>query len=156
MSKVLSFSTVYPQYYPLKGQKTHFVEKYWASIGESYFDQLHQYNLDLSTGLFLPKNHTIRAGHRWKEGDMYSPRIWSGRPYFSKQIQIAPDGEIVKIWNFKIKDGCLYIDKHCSHENNLLLAQNDGLQYEDMLSWFKYPAPFDGQILCWNDKDIHY
>ena len=34
------------------------------------------------------------------------------------------------------------------------VAKNDGLTVEDFKSWFKYPSPFVGQILCW--KNVNY
>lgn len=63
---------------------------------------------------FDPKGHTVRAGHRFKPGDIVSLRVWgndvnpkSGRsgPYHSKQIIIAPDIQVKKTWDFEI-DAC--------------------------------------------------
>lgn len=45
------------------------------------------------------KEHTIRKGKRWKVGDKFSPRIWSGKPYKSKQIILAPDTEIKQVFD---------------------------------------------------------
>lgn len=36
------------------------------------------------------KHHTIRAGNRFKTGDYFSPRVWSGSPYNSKQLNMRP------------------------------------------------------------------
>lgn len=119
------------------------------------------------------KKHTIRSGKRWKTGDMASIRVWgddinpkSGRkgPYHSKQITIASDVEVV-VFDFEIKKGSIYIQGKCVYDfceekdinivNLKKLAENDGLTDSDLLSWFKYPNDFSGQIICWN-KSIKY
>lgn len=129
---------------------------------------------ELVIGGHDPKYHTIRAGHRWKTGDWVSPKVWgndvnpkSGRkgPYHSKQIQFAPDIQIKKVWDFEIKkaskelpldyDTDIIIDhRFFNIETAPLeeLAMNDGLTKEELLAWFKYPKPFDGQIICWNEN----
>ena len=109
MSKVITFSRNFPSYHPKKGAPTYFVEKVLKSIDEKH--QLNVWNRsDLS---FInqwalteckPKHHTIRAGNRWKVGDKFSPRVWSDKPYKSKQITIAPDIEIKQIYLFAILD----------------------------------------------------
>ena len=115
------------------------------------------------------KSHTIRAGNRWKVGDWFSPRVWSGKPYQSKQIIIAPDIEVKSVQEIKIevdKDYvCVLIDNWPFFEENKnmvtqieafeTLAKNDGLTLADMKAWFKYPQSFTGQIICWNEN-INY
>ena len=179
MSKVITFSRVFPAYHPKKGQPTFFVEKIWQSFGINPlfpspslsihnthlpYDIVHLVGDDL---VYLheydPKHHTIRAGNRWKVGDKFSPRVWSGKPYNSKQIIIAPDIEIKKIWDFEIKKcedgfwiefGSHYIHEQFDVRDTVLpmLAKNDGLTYTDLLHWFKFPKPFKGQIICWNEN----
>lgn len=101
---------------------------------------------------YKAKHHTIRAGNRWKVGDKFSPRVWSKKPYNSKHIIIAPDIEVKKIWDFEIKDseviinGCLYNGKAKE------LIKNDGLKEMEFWQWFKFPKPFKGQIICWNEN----
>lgn len=160
MAKVITFSRTFPSYHPKAGEPTYFVEKLWASLGDSYFDQLadeeRQFNPRLSLDSFDPKHHTIRAGHRWKVGDWFSPRVWSGKPYNTKQIIIAPDIQIKKIWDFSIHAGRYFIDDKPATNWNANyhsdLALNDGLTVEDMQAWFKFPKPFEGQIICWNES----
>ena len=111
---------------------------------------------------FNPKHHTIREGHNIKVGDTISFRVWSGKPYASKQIIIAPDVQIVKTWQFdfifhvgwyqQILNG---IERE-SVELTKQIATNDGLTLHDFLDWFN-PTPnkksiFSGQIICWNPK----
>lgn len=173
---VLTFSTKYPAYHPRRGMATNFVQKIWASIGypeHAETGELTDIRCDfLAEGRYKgqEKHHTIRAGNRFKAGDMFSPRIWgndvnpkSGRrgTYQSKQIVIAPDTLIHKTWDFRIK----VTDKHVhayidGKEISLMtlesLVKNDGLELYDFRDWFiknpdfKNMAPF--QIICWNEK----
>lgn len=116
------------------------------------------------------KWHTIRQGKHFKEGDYFSPRVWTGTPYRSKQIIIAPDIKVEKTFDFRIEIDqdylCVFIDDYPFYEENSrmvtqtealeTLAKNDGLSVEDFKKWFKWgKAPFDGQIKCWN-KEIEY
>lgn len=157
MSKVLTFSRVFPSYHPRKGEPTYFVEKVVKSL---HWDRPYppvDIRADFDSDVYInarAKHHTIRAGHRWKAGDMFSPRVWSGKPYASKQIQFAPDIEVKKVWSF-------YKDEYkwCMLEQFNLesIAFNDGLSVVDFLDWFTL-APgktFDGQIICWNEN-INY
>lgn len=180
MSRVLTFSRVYPSYHPKAGQPTRFIEKIYASLADNVpgfkipndanalWDWHEYYNC------VEPKHHTIRAGHRWKVGDWFSPRVWgndinpkTGRsgPYHSKQIIIAPDIPVKKIWDFDIDGTDFYLNGR--HEFALTgdgfdfmdLAENDGLHHIDLQDWFtmspdfkKKGSHFDGQIICWNES----
>lgn len=173
MSKVVTFSRVFPAYHPKAGQPTYFVEQIYNSIyklktgdwsdaidldgtGRSYVVELDH----LQKGV---KNHTIRVGDRFKVGDKFSPRIWSGKPYTTKQIIIAPDIEIKKIWKFEIRESDLFIDGVLIFDRVTIdyhtqlgtLAKNDGLSTDDLLDWFQYPKPFKGQIICWNENIVY-
>lgn len=173
MSRVITFSQTFPAYHPKAGQPTYFVEQIWNGLISM---ELMGYDtrLDLPTSFLnslskedhLYKFHTIRLGNRWKVGDKFSPRIWSGKPYRSKQITIAPDIEVKKVWDFKIEKyhdgywidfGAYKLPPFIDFENTglSLLAMNDGLSVEDLLLWFKYPKPLEGQIICWNEN-IYY
>ncbi|WP_315823031.1 hypothetical protein [Paraflavitalea speifideaquila] len=97
----------------------------------------------------LPKAHTIRAGNRWKAGDLASLRVWTGRPYNSKQIEFA-QVEVKKTWDISIADDFLHLGNGISGFNEdhpliQLIAKNDGLSPTDFISWFqpqKYPLIF--------------
>lgn len=162
MSKVITFSRYFPAYHPNKGQPTYFVEK--------IFNGLVRLKMPIqSTGLNYDcelsndeKYHTIRSGNRWKVGEKFSPRVWSGKPYNSPMVTIAPDIEIKKIWTFEIrhyKKQCLVLIDDITIENHptflQTIARNDGLSFVDFLQWFQYPKEFKGQIICWNEK-INY
>jgi hypothetical protein len=181
MSKVITFSKAFPSYHQRKGEPTYFVEKIWESLilGEeisiskccelSRQTGIGEYTMNtISKIKFDPKHHTIRAGHRFKEGDWFSPRVWSGKPYRSKQIIIAPDIQVKKVLEFEIKhfgilDQCLVtIDNVVPRNSKLtLLANNDGLSFQDFNDWFVLSPSFvklqqfNGQIICWNE-DIEY
>lgn len=159
MSRVITFSRVFPSYHPRKGEPTYFVEKVVKSL---HWDRPYppvDNRSDFDSDIYInckPKHHTIRAGHRWKVGDKFSPRVWSGKPYASKQIQFAPDVEIKQIWDVEFDgDGCLWIfsDKERGPRILHTVAKNDGLSLEDLMSWFN--KPFTGQVICWNEK-INY
>lgn len=118
------------------------------------------------------KYHTIRAGKRWKTGDKASIRVWgddinpkSGRKgaYHSKQITIAPDVEVT-VFDFEIKNDeadepSIYIDGkfYCQigADDSKLIANNDGLNLEDLKAWFRFPKEFSGQLITWN-KNLKY
>lgn len=164
MAKVITFSRTFPSYHPRKGEPTYFIEKIYASLADTlsgfkipndankYWDWYEYYNCR------SPKHHTIRAGHRFKAGDWFSPRVWSGKPYRSKQIVFAPDIQVKKVWSVGIRirgDFKEFYSEDCDLTNTSIghLAVNDGLSTEDLFSWFT--RPFEGQIICWNEN-INY
>lgn len=180
MSKVITFARSFPAYHPKAGQQTDFVRKLWKGFVESELISISKASeLSRETGLgdlnFVdvarkymynsdhPKFHTIRAGSRWKAGEYFSPRVWSGKPYNSPQIIIAPDIKIEKVWD-------VLIDGHKRRMNVSIsgkkdngyrtliplsdVAKNDGLTNEDFEDWFN-KTPFIGQVICWN-KNIEY
>lgn len=175
MSKVISFSPKFPAYHPRKGEATFFVEKIWKSLGydiesDALVNLIRELNPgqehliqplfeSLNYGKFEPKHHTMRAGHRFKVGDKFSPRIWgSGGRYVkgSKQIAIAPDIEVVKTWDFDIDmlGGEYRLNGfEIPIEKLRLIAINDGFTtLDDFELWFnvKRGEGFLGQIICWS------
>ena len=185
MSKVLTFSRHFPAYHPKAGQPTYFVEMILDQIKIDYSKAEYRAQLkdlnpgkqahiitDFQLGLSINicnelKHHTIRAGHRFKAGDWFSPRVWSGQPYRSKQIIIAPPIKVKKVWDIEIMihDGSMQILVPVRHNHWLMLplgevATNDGLSIDDFQSWMNvHPKRikegeviFTGQIICWNDK----
>jgi hypothetical protein len=163
MSRVLTFSRTFPSYHPRKGEPTYFVEKLNKSLpiwkyGIIFTDLIHNDIPFFDIEYYKTcekKYHTIRAGHRWKVGDNFSPRVWSGKPYQSKQIIIAPDLEVKKVWDFEIKENSIMVNSFLYSGAENRIAKNDGLDRDDFLNWFKYPKSFDGQIICW-DSSINY
>ena len=166
MSKVITFSRVFPSYHPKAGQPTYFVEKIWNtfrskwdfSLPDEFVPFVREYVKLKLVGepLFFSgvKHHTIRAGHRFKVGDKFSPRVWSGKPYRSPQITIGPDIEIKMIQDIEVDgDGCIWIISDTDNEDSSVLetlALNDGLTLPDLQAWFN--KPMTGQIICWNEN----
>src|SRR5690606_32324000 len=116
MSRVITFSRTFPAYHPRKGEPTYFVEQIQnclCSMNLPLYDKTVDPPLSFLNSLTNEnvghKHHTIRAGHRWKAGDWFSPRVWSGKPYNSKQIQFAPDIQIKKVWDLTINHDGLFV-----------------------------------------------
>ncbi|MDF2189304.1 hypothetical protein [Paraflavitalea sp. CAU 1676] len=177
--KVLTFSRQYPTGHPKAGQPTEFVEKVLLNLYAQrlyqrskiceimrqlvpdshpmyYEDTFREYKSELSKG------HTIRTGTRFKVGDQVSLRVWSGRPYASKQIEFA-QVDVKKVWEFVILEGHLFVAGwnigpfHTDNKVIAPVASNDGLLIEDFIAWFAiHPKAkemeFHGQIICWNDQ----
>lgn len=182
--KVITFSRHFPSYHPKAGQPTYFVEKIWAHLvlseqfdvetceaylcahwceGMFSMDKVSEFH-DTNT----PKIHTIRSGHRWKEGEQFSPRVWSGRPYFSKQIVFAPPLTIKKTedigtinyatdakekdlrfwrWSGQFSPSGAALKRTLFQKDTEAIAANDGLAYEDFVVWFSKSSKFEGQII---------
>lgn len=170
MSRVITFSRVFPSYHPRKGEPTNFVRSIWEGL--DMLNMLHPLDdAELEEDIksfyekmnYTPKWHTFRAGNRWKEGDWFSPRVWSGKPYRSHQIIIAPDIEVKKVFKVYIEKpigniGDMYINDKMWQSPYDELSTNDGLSNEDFIEWIIKPTvkkEFDGQIICWNE-DITY
>lgn len=167
MSRVIIFSRVFPAYHPKVGQPTYFVEQIYNSIyrdkSGDWSDALgttSNYVVDVDTTILGRKHHTIRNGNRWKVGDKFSPRVWSGKPYNSKQIILCPDVEIVATYNFDIDEygviSSSIIGGRGYYDIIGEVAKNDGLELCDFEAWFKLNKPkplkpFEGQIICWQD-----
>lgn len=165
MAKVITFSRVFPAKHPRKGQPTNFVRSIWEGLDmlnwnfDSWDERLEaEAKSYYEKKTYTPKWHTIRAGNRWKEGDWFSPRVWSDRPYGSEQIQIAPDIQLKKIWTFEHYGFTTLINGEPINSITLSeVAMNDGLSDEDFLHWFEaHPKlmkqGFKGQILCWSEN----
>lgn len=160
MSKVIIFSRSFPSNHIHGGHPTYFVEQFMNSIYPLNYEKraLAQQLLTspmvfLDMSILTLKHHTIRAGHKWKSGQTFSPRFWSGKPYASKQFTICEDVVIQKVYNFSIdKSGEeWYIEgTPLTKYEKRILAANDGLTFEALVSWL--PKPFSGQIICWTEN----
>ena len=173
MSKVRTFSRVFPIYHPKAGQPTYFVEKVWQALynlGLSYggkFLEQELENFSNPSHFITPKWHTIRAGNRWKAGDWFSPRVWSGKPYASKQIEFAPPIQIKQTIDVEIGIDAphytyILVPQETKDTYIMLpatdVARNDGLSFDDFQNWFKPYCKttedmFKGQIIIWGDVE---
>lgn len=144
---VITLSQVFPATHPRKGDKTEFKEKVLVAVSDSIQSSIR------------PKIHTIRANYEfWRKrfDDLYagtaclSIRQWTGKPYCSKQVEIArltrKDGIGIQRLDFqsflRVEQGDLvYVpainNKPIDYPKDCIsLAHNDGLDYTDWLEWF--------------------
>lgn len=169
MSRVITFSRKFPSYHRRAGEPTYFVQQIWNAFRGDAFElpkefvpyvRDHEINIKpIGEALHFHfdgmKYHTIRAGNHWRVGDNFSPRVWSGVPYRSKQISIAPDIQVKKVWPIGVRMRGPYKefysgDVDLTGSSIVRIAMNDGLSADDLYGWFN--PPFDGQIICWNEK----
>ena len=171
-------SRVFPAYHPRRGEETYFVEKLIESLilngNYEITDEQIQSCVGATIDLVWAKHHTIRAGNHVKAGDKIRFSVWSAKPYCSKQIVIAPDIEVMNVWDFEVKvasksGGCIYLNNRLfavidtkdmfsdnyHWEGLKMMGENDGLTSIDFLNWFQFPKPFQGQLITWN-PDINY
>lgn len=168
MARPITFSRYFPKTHPKSGEPTYFVEKLWTEWGYDLCTRdLPGQEIRLNNEIyrflrndFKPKLHTIRAGKHWKTGDIFSPRIWSDRPYASPQIIIGPDMPFKRVADIEINEnGVIVIDGKtysCEPQEWHPLAMNDGLSNQDLADWFRRSLPFSGQILIWTNKELPY
>jgi len=160
MAKVITFSRTFPAYHPKAGQPTYFVEKFYNSLFSRNNLMDYPKGLEINESILEMKNHTIRAGERWKKGEYFSPRVWSGKPYNTPQIILSKDTLITDVYNFEIsKHAVIYLNRKpiyefCGEYTGVIktVAKNDGLEPNELLDWFKYPKEFKGQVICWNQN----
>ena len=124
------------------GEETHFKEKFLLGQGLTDYDTPS-----------LAKIHTIRANYPlWEkrikeiqEGHaVLSVRQWSGKPYRSKQVEIArltaDNGIGIQKLSFdKDKDGVpsfKFLNINGKYIDRETLANNDGLSLNDWVDWF--------------------
>ena len=142
---VITLSRCFPAKHSKAGEPTQFRDAFYAGL---------VFNRGSECLYVRPKLHTIRANYPlWKkrikevqEGKAFlSIRQWTGRPYWSKQIEIArltaKDGVGIQKLSFdKDKDGVssfkfFDIDGRCFDRKTL--ANNDGLSLADWCDWFR-------------------
>ena len=140
---VITLSRCFLANHKRAGEETHFKEKFTLGQGLTDYD-----------APSMAKIHTIRAnyplwGKRIREvqdgNAVLSVRQWTGKPYRSKQVEIArltaKDGVGIQKLSFdKDKDGVssfkfFDIDGRCFDRKTL--ANNDGLSLEDWEEWFR-------------------
>lgn len=142
---VITLSRYFPVKHSKAGEPTQFRDAFYAG---------QVFNRGSECIYLRPKLHTIRANYPlWEkrikdiqEGKAFlSVRQWSGRPYFSKQIEIArltaANGVgIQKLSFYKDKDGVpslKFFDINGKYIDREILANNDGLSLEYWQEWFR-------------------
>ena len=110
---------------------------------------------------FLSKGHTIRPGSRWKKGEQFSPRVWAGAPYRSKQVAFLPALTVVDVFDIKISytaqdsivvwmdNKLIFMQPRSRYTLKYFdIARKDGLEVDNWMAWF--PNEFTGQLICWD------
>lgn len=141
---VITLSQVFPVTHARAGEETGFKDKFLTALNETVGD--------------WPKVHTIRANYElWKKrfeqierGEAcLSIRQWTGKPYRSKQVELArltrDNGigiqklEIVKEKWFQEPIWIGYVEGVSQEGFRFFptLAKNDGLSFDDWKEWFK-------------------
>lgn len=144
---VVLLSKTYLKKHPKAGQPTYFDIKL-KNMLFNYPSWVIQNNNGPDILIEERKTHTIRGNYPlWEkrineviEGKaVLSVRQWTGKPYQSKQVEIAllsaKDG--VGIQKLEATPLGWFIDSYDSEVTNEILAINDGLSLEDFKAWFK-------------------
>lgn len=155
----LTLSQTFPATHPRKGEPTYFKEKTHNAL---LWEKGENVGYALTPSFAVPdgkqlKLHTLRGNYdRWNKifEQIYageaclSLRVWSGKPYRSKMIEIArltkDDGIGIQKLEFKKAWGIMfprYVTERPIVRNMIVptirLAENDGLSYDDWLAWFE-------------------
>ncbi|MBQ9602419.1 MAG: hypothetical protein IJR42_01240 [Paludibacteraceae bacterium] len=153
----LLLSQTFPATHPRHGEPTYFKEKmHNALLWEKGMNVGYALNPSYAVPQDQPqmKLHTIRANFKlwvYRFAKIYtgqaclSLRVWSGKPYASKQIEIArltkEDGIGLQALEFLefdpvFKPGIWIAGKTYEQSQKLILAKNDGLSFDDWNAWF--------------------
>ena len=136
---VLTLSKKFPKNCKRHGKPTYFGGAVLKGLNEP-----------INLNNWTKKIHTIRANYpfwverisRIQEGKArLSIRQWTGKPYRSKQVEIASltadDGVGIQKLSFSREMLSFEIDDKGFAIPESLLAENDGLSLEDWIDWFK-------------------
>lgn len=142
---------MFPATHPKAGQPTNFAHRVIAAINKFGDHQLKLHTIRGNYELWSKRFEQIDAGKA-----CLSIRVWSGKPYHSKQVEIARLTELDDIGLQRLQfipDGSLFnvmtsIDFRVyrmpeSLELTKTIAANDGLSFEDWKEWFFGDGKFD-------------
>ena len=147
---VITLSMVFPATHPRKGQPTNFraafnnaqmcakCRKSGMCCGECIVGYLKKHTLRKNYGYWHGIFEEINRGEA-----CLSVRVWSGKPYRSKQVEIMKltreDGIGLQKLCFPNRSTAWvdYPEKRLSVDFNYL-AENDGLSIEDWCDWFRH------------------
>lgn len=146
---VLTLSQHFPATHPRKGEPTGFADKIQEAL-----NYVKYFGIEGMQPTKRAKIHTIRANYplwakRFEQinrGEAcLSIRQWTGKPYASKQVEIAcltkADGIGIQKLEFVscygIIGATVVIDGIDKFMSKITLAYNDGLTHNDWLDWFK-------------------
>ena len=141
---VITLSQVFPVTHIRKGEPTGFKDKFLAAIGKEVCIWLKLHTIRANYELWKKRFEEIDAGRA-----CLCIRQWSGKPYRSKQVEIArltrEDGiglqklHIEKRWGINFEDYPFFIDDIERTERGFcsLLSHNDGLELGCWVNWFE-------------------
>lgn len=145
---VITLSKRFPSGHMRAGELTFFHEALANALYDTEATLVVDDEEDISTQIFDRKIHTIRANYPlWakriaevERGEAcLSIRQWTGKPYRSKQVEIAKLTKkngvgIQKVELTNDLAECITGGRHYSYVD---IARNDGLHPADWLDWFK-------------------
>lgn len=155
---VITLAKTFPAGHPKVGQPTYFREKVDAALNGHEHAAVKTDKNGWMSVEYSAKIHTIRTNvalwaRRMNEVEAgeacLSIREWSGRPYNSKQVEIArltkEDGVGMQVLENKLYDSVVgsYMNAktpcatYDSQPSAHYIAKNDGLSLDDWLAWFK-------------------
>jgi hypothetical protein len=107
------------------------------------------------------KLQTIRKKARCKPGDVLSLREWTGKPYRSKQREIARRQclQVKKVRLCFARDGKFIVEVDGKAVRSLdAFAKADGFtDFDDMVRWFLQThgmEEFNGELIRWNRANV--
>lgn len=123
---VLTVSQKFPTDHKKAGQSTGF------PLAIKHYDKIH--TIRGNYDLWAKRFEKINAGKA-----ILSVRIWEGKPYASKQLEIFKYDYTHKIGIEKLEDPTNFVFAPIEGKqiNWDLVAKNDGLSFEDFCEWFK-------------------
>lgn len=89
-----------------------------------------------------------------KAGDRISLRMWTGKPYRSKQ-RVLREAVISEVSACSIYESAVYVNGKPEHRHGFAVA--DGFSdYGELAAWFKstHGLPFDGVVIKWHNDQI--
>lgn len=138
---IITLSRYFPVKHSKAGEPTNFRDAFYEGL---------VFNRGSECTYLRPKLHTIRANYPlWEkrikdiqEGKAFlSVRQWSGKPYWSKQIEIA---RLTTANGVGIQKLCFLGDnfnggyiRNGAYPSDKILAKNDGLSLADWEEWFR-------------------
>lgn len=123
---VLTVSEFFPKTHNKSGQPTGF------PLAIKYYDKIH--TIRGNYDLWAKRFQKIDEGKA-----ILSVRVWEGKPYASKQLEIFKYDYTHNIGIEKLEDPTNFVFAPIEGKqiNWGLVAKNDGLSFEDFCEWFK-------------------
>lgn len=137
---VLTVSQNFPVTHKKAGQQTGF------PLAIKHYDKIH--TIRGNYDLWAKRFEKINAGKA-----LLSVRIWEGKPYASKQLEIFKYDKTHNIGIEKLEDPTNFVFAPIEGKmiNWDIVAKNDGLSFEDFCEWFKVRSNSPMAIIHFTD-----